>query len=160
MRKFVTLLFAVLLLAGCAATPKPVPEGYKGPLVRVFDTRETVSRTRVHFFELEKADGRQIKTSSWETREYNQGQGFNMVVRLNARYIPAGKSVLTLSGVTHVAADILAFTGGMYSVSGDVSVDLEEGKHYYVKGRLSKAYSAVWLEDGEGNIVSEKIEKK
>ena len=88
-------------------------------------------------------DGRTIKTSSWETYEHNYGEGFRMEWRINDRFIPAGRTVLTLEGMTHVAADILAFTGGMYYVSGEVTVVLEPRKSYYVKGELSKTYSAV-----------------
>ena len=155
---FITI--AVILLASCAGYPKPIPDGYRGPLATIYDTKQDVSRTRVYFFELEKVEERLIKTSSWETFEYNYNKGFKMTAQLNNRKIPAGKTVLTLAGITHVAADILRLTGGMYSVRGDATVTLEEGKKYYVRGKLSRKYSAVWLEDEDGNIISEKIEKK
>lgn len=79
---------------------------------------------------------------------------------LESREIPAKTCVLTIEGVTHVAADILAFGGGMYRVEGDVSVNLESSKIYSVKGTLTKDYCAVWLEDSDGHIVSDKIEKR
>ena len=55
-----------------------------------------------------------------------------------------------LEAKTHVAAPILALGGGMYKVQGEVSVTLEEDVGYYVRGHLSKDYSAVWLEDYSG----------
>ncbi len=148
------------LLVGCASTPKPLPDNYKGPVTAIHDSQERVSGTKVYFFQLSKADGRTIKTSSWETYEYNYGKGFNMTPQLNHRFVPAKKSVLTIEGVTHYAADILAIFGSGYSISGDVVVELEENRDYYVKGKLSEDYSAVWLEDNEGNVVSEKIVKQ
>ncbi len=153
-------LSLVVFLSGCATIPKPLPDNYKGPVTEIYDSSDQVSGTKVYFFELSKVDGRTIKTSSWETYEYNYGKGFNMSVQTNRRYVPAKKSVLTIEGVTHYAADILALFGSGYSVSGEVEVELEEDKDYYVKGKLSEDYSAVWLEDDEGNIVSEKVEKK
>lgn len=159
MKNFLLLILS-LVITGCATTPMPIPEGYSGPLAKVIDSKRSVSSTKVHFFELTKIDGRTIKTSSWETFEHNYGRGFDMTVKVNGREVPAGKAVLTLSGVTHVAADILAFGGKMYSVSGDVTVNLEEGQEYTVRGKLSKEYKGVWLEDSDGNIVSDKIEKQ
>ena len=153
------LYISLILVSGCAGTPKPIPDNYSGALSKIYDTKESVSSTRVYFYQLNKIDGRTIKTSSWETMKYNHGRGFSMTPKVNSRKVPSGKSVLTIEGVTHVAAPILSFTGGMYSVKGDVTVELEENKNYYVKGKLSKEYSSVWLEDEEGNIVSNKIEK-
>ncbi len=81
-----------------------------------------------------------------------------MTPQLETREIPATTCVLHLRGVTHVAADILAFGGGLYYVEGDVPVKLSP-RAYAVHGVLSKDYSAVWLEDDLGRIVSKKIEK-
>ena len=47
----------------------------------------------------------------------------------------------------------------MYFVEGDVEVDIKEREVYFVKGELSKEYSAIWLENSKGEIVSPKIEK-
>ncbi len=74
--------------------------------------------------------------------------------------VPAGPCVLGIEGVTHVAADILAFGGGMFQVEGDVTATLEPDKEYFVKGVLGKEYRAVWLEDATGHIVSTKNRAK
>jgi hypothetical protein len=78
---------------------------------------------------------------------------------VNIRSVPATRAVLHLHGTTYFAAPILAISGKNYSVEGDVEVDLKPGGRYFVKGVLSKNYSAVWLEDSKGNIVSDKVEK-
>lgn len=82
-----------------------------------------------------------------------------MEPQLESREVPAKTCVLTIKGVTHVAADILAFGGGMYHVEGDVTVTLKAAQTYFVKGVLAKDYCAVWLEDSAGHVVSSKIEK-
>ena len=81
-----------------------------------------------------------------------------MEIFSTGRPVPSKESVLHIRGITHVAMPVLALGGEMYSVSGDITVSLEAGKEYFVKGKLSNEYSAVWLEDSEGNIVSGKIE--
>jgi hypothetical protein len=146
-------------LTGCLSAPHPVPIGYTGPLARIADTGAMVSGTKVHFFELQKIDGREVQSSSATTMRRNYGNGFDLNPVLESRDVPAGMCNLKLAGVTHVAADVLAFGGKMYFVSGEVPVTLEAGKKYAVKGVLSKVYSAVWLEDEAGNVVSPKIEK-
>lgn len=158
MKKLVVSMFA-LSLAACVSY-KPIPEGYQGPLVLVKDSSNSISPTKVQFFQLSKVDGRPVETSAGKTGERNYGRGMAMDVVMAQRQIPAGESTLSIQGVTHVAAPILALGGGMYSVQGDVTAVLEEGKVYTVKGALSDESSAVWLEDSEGNIVSDKVEKK
>ena len=159
MRLRLLLLSCVLLLAGCATAPMPVPADYHGPLAHINDSSNSVSSTKIQFFQLAKVDGREVESSSVSTFKKNYGHGFAMDPQLESRDVPAKTCVLHLEGVTHVAADILAFGGGMYHVEGDVTVALEPDKTYTVKGTLSKEYSAVWLEDSAGHLVSTKIEK-
>ena len=149
----------VAVLAGCVSAPAPVPPGYTGPLATVSDTSTAVSDTKIQFFELEKVDGRTIASSSATTYQKNYGRGFAMDPVVESRKVPAQTCVMSIAGVTHVAADILAFGGGMYHVEGEVKVTLQSDKTYLVKGTLSKEYSAVWLEDSEGHLVSTKVEK-
>ena len=158
MKRLLVLMFS-LAMVGCVSY-QPVPEGYTGPLSLVKDTSSTVSSTKEQFFELSKVDGRNVETSSAVTYERNYGRGIAMSVVTTERQVPAQECTLSIQGITHVAAPILALGGGMYSVSGEVKVTLEEGKTYLVRGELSKEYSAVWLEDADGNLISDKIEKQ
>lgn len=157
--RLIALVAVFVALAGCVSAPMPVPTGYSGPLARISDTSTPVSSTKIYFFELSSVDGRPVQTSVASTYTANQGRGFYMEPKLETRDVPALKCVLKIEGVTYVAADILAFGGGMYHVEGDVTVTLEPDKTYFVKGELSKEYSAVWLEDASGNVVSTKVEK-
>ena len=157
---FIPAAVVALILTGCVSKPEPIPAGYAGPRATVSDTSNPVSSVKIQFFELAKVDGRTVETSSQTTFRQNYGKGFAMDPALESREIPAKECLLTLEGVTHVAADILAFGGGMYHVEGDVTVRLEPGHKYLVKGELSREYSAVWLEDDSGHPVSTKIEKR
>ena len=153
------ILVLALALQGCT-TFTPIPEGYSGPLSTIVDTSEVVSPTKVYFFELVKVDGRNISSSSYETRILNDGAGFSLTPVISKRAIPSGKSILSIRGVTHYAAPILALGGGNFSIKGEVEIELLAEKTYLVKGELTKLYSAVWVEDELGNVVAEKIEKK
>jgi hypothetical protein len=139
--------------------PAPIPEGYTGPRATITDTSEPVSSVKIRFFELAKVDGRKVEGSAEATFRANYGHGFSMNPIVLSREVPAQTCILAIEGVTHVAADILAFGGGMYHVNGEITATLEPGKVYFVKGELSKTYSAVWLEDAAGHLVSTKIEK-
>jgi hypothetical protein len=157
MRLFIVLLTTITAV-GCV-TYQPLPQGYSGPTALIIDTSNSISSTRVHFYQLTHVDGRQVQSSSVRTSGANHGQGFAMDVIADSRLVPAGDVVLAIEGRTHVAAPILALGGNMHLVQGEISVHLEENVGYYVRGRLNKDYSVVWLEDNNGNIVSEKIEK-
>jgi len=159
MKKLITIMAIILALVGCVSN-KPIPDGYVGNLATIQDSYKSVSDTKARFFQLAKVDNRDVLTSSSATYEKNYGQGFSMSIVKTQRVVPAIKSTLHIEGITHVAAPILAFGGGMYSVKGVVEVALKSGKTYVVRGVLSENYSAVWLEDSHGNIVSKKIEKK
>jgi len=152
------LPFLALFLSGCVPY-QPVPDGYQGPLTGVInDTHQTVSGTKVYFFEVYSVNGRAIKSSSSLTSEYNAGRGFSLNPVNARRRVPAEKSLLRLRGVTQVAAPILAIGGGLYQITGDIEIDLLENERYTVHGELSESYQAVWLEDSNGNIVGTKIE--
>jgi len=157
MRSIIVLAIAVLVTA-CAIKHQPLPEGYSGPTAMIIDTMDPVSSTRVFFFQLLNIDEREVLPSSVKTASASAGQGFVMNRHVQSHVVPAGEAILMLEAKTHVAAPILALGGGMYKVQGEVSVTLEEDVGYYVRGHLSKDYSAVWLEDFSGRIVSEKIE--
>lgn len=157
--RIIALVSLMSLFAGCVSAPMPIPTGYNGPRAKISDTSSPVSSTKIQFFQLAKVDGRTVQTSSASTYTANRGRGFAMDPILESREVPAGQSSLQIKGVTHVAADILAFGGGMFHVEGDVTVTLEPEKQYFVKGILGKEYSAVWVEDATGKIVSAKVEK-
>ena len=159
MKKIAIIIGLFVLLSGCV-THKPIPDDYDGPLARVSDTAFRLDSSQGYFFELTNVDGRDITTSLESSSQASYGKGFSLSIVTESRQVPAKQSQLQLKATNYYAAPILMLKGGNYSVEGDVNVNLEANKTYYIKGELSKTYSAVWVEDAQGNIVSEKIEKK
>ncbi len=130
-------------------------------LLRLFMiVRKQISPTKVFFFQLTTVNGRNISTSSGETYEANYGRGFAMNPVTAVRQVPAESSKLKIEGITYFAAPILNLLSESFSAEGEVELDVSEGHSYYVKGELSKEYSAIWIEDNNGKIVTKKIEKR
>lgn len=158
--KYIILTIAILLLAACE-TPPLLPDDYDGPTARIYDkvtNRETKS---AHFFELDKVNGKLIPGSISMSLEASYGQGMILTVIETSREVPAGEELtLSLLGMRKYAAPILEIMNGSFKVHGVVTFTPEQGKSYTVKGELSKEYSAIWLEDTEGNIVSDKVERQ
>ena len=149
------IAITLIVLAGC--TPiQNIPYGYTGPKSKISDKYIELSATKMKVFELRKVNGRHVyATSSCAT-----GQDRKMDrCRLN-RDVPAEESVLLLKGLTHYLIPFESAFNKNIDVEGKVRVKLAPDESYKVNGVLSKEYSAVWLEDSQGNIVSNKIEKK
>lgn len=157
--RIVSCLFILVLLVGCE-TPPLIPDDYDGPVARVFDTVNNTTNTSAHFFELHKVDGKRVDGSSSSSMAASYGQGSILTIVHESREIPAGTELkLTLYGARRYAAPILEIINGSYKVHGDILFTPEINKSYIVNGKLSKEYSAIWLEDVKGNIISNKIER-
>lgn len=157
MNRSVTLII-LLFLSGCVTSP--IPEAYKGPVSIVKDTMESVTDKKVYFFQLSSVNGRSIETSELKTLNANEGRGFSMTTQVAFRKVPAQELVVEIEGTTHYAAPILAILGENLSVSGTVKFTPQPNKIYFVKGKLSKKHSSVWIQEKNGGIVSKVIEKK
>ncbi len=152
------LLFLIVLV-GCE-TPPLIPDDYDGSIARVYDTVDNVETKSAYFFELDKVDGKTIKGSIGSSLEASYGQGAILTVVRHSREVPAGNELkLTLLGMRKYAAPIIEIINGSYKVHGDIVFTPQQDKSYTVNGELSKEYSAIWLEDAEGKIVSNKIER-
>jgi len=161
MKKFLIFLSLVLTLGGCAAYAPSVPENYKGPLATVKDSSKKYSASKIDLFYLKKIDGKKIEDSRSRTLIANSGKGFYISPVIVSRKIPAKLCTVMITGRTEYAAPILALTGKVYEVSGEVEFYPEEDKTYIVKGELTEKYSSVWIEDVESKrIVGNKVEVK
>lgn len=156
--KYLVLFVVAISLSGCETAPL-LPDDYDGPTAVIYDTVSNVKSESAHFFELDKVDGKRIKGSIGSSLEASYGQGAMLTVVRESRRVPAGNELrLTLLGMRKYAAPILEIMNGSYIVDGDIVFTPEEGKYYHVNGELSDEYSAIWIEDSEGNIVSGKVE--
>lgn len=157
MRKFAVAIILLTALGGCATSP--IPEGYTGPLASISDSATPRSSTSIDFFMLSKVNGRIIHDSVAGTSSANYGRGFAMTPVVVKRDVPAQPATFTISGRTHYAAPILALTGKVYAISGDIEFTPEPNGRYVVKGEMSDRHSVVWLEDAAtGAVIGRKIE--
>lgn len=159
MYKIVLVICMAFILASCAAI-RNLPEGYIGPVSWIHDSSLSISDTKAQFFELTSVDGRHVYASSTCTYGQNQGMGARMELCVTERPVPSTQSTLSIRGITHVAMPILALGGEMYTIEGNVHVELSPEERYVVSGILTKDYKAVWLESrSTGHIVSKLIEE-
>jgi len=159
MQRILVTLSALVMLAGCANFASPVPEGYQGPVSTIKDSAIAHSSTKADFYSVTEVDGKRIEDSRSKTRQVNYGRGMIMDPVVLDRQVPSGTRVLKLVGRTEYAAPILTLTSPVYQVLGEVTLDLQPGKTYVVRGELGENYSAVWVEDESSNgIVGSKVE--
>lgn len=136
-----------------------VTDDYPGDIATIRDTSFNISSNQIYVFELIEAAGHRVLTSSESIGRKNQGNGFFIDAISEERAVPVEMTKLTLRGNNQFSAPILALVGNILSVQGEVEVKLVKNTVYRVGGRLSKEYSAVWLEDESGKVVSKVIEK-
>lgn len=142
-------------LTGCAAYEHSLPEGYKGPVATLHDSSGPVESRKADLFFVTQIDGRKVKDSLTETIARNQGRGFSLSPFMLDHDVPAKPLLVSLSGITHYAAPILALTGKVYQVEGTVSFTPDANRDYVVKGSLGPDATAVWIEEQDtGKIVA------
>jgi hypothetical protein len=151
------VVLTAALLGGCASPS--IPDGYTGPTATIKDTVVAKDGQSAYMFYLNYIDGRHIETSVHATQEKNYGSGLSMEPVSVERKLPARPCRLTLQAMIVYAAPILALTNEGYDVNGEVQFTPTPDSTYIVKGELSPTYSAVWLEDDTGKVVTPKIEK-
>jgi len=155
--KYVISICFFILLLGC--TPYgAIPKGYHGQVVTLWDNVNKISSTNAHYFELLAIDGRQITTSSFDTRDRSFKLGFAMDSIPISRDIPINSQVLYIGGFNYLVADLFGLGDAIYRVKGYVQVIFKKGLTYMVNGKLENEYSIVWIEEEKtGLIVSDII---
>jgi hypothetical protein len=152
-------LVLISILSGCVHQG-PLPKGYIGEVVTLWDNVSEVSSTRANFFEVLGVDDRNVTSSSFETREKSFKLGFKMSVMTLSREIPLNTESLNIGAFTYRVADLFGLTDWAYSVKGTVTVNLEQGETYGVNGQIEDDYSLLWIENEKtGVIVSDFVVK-
>ena len=163
LRNFLVCLFA-LLLAGCAT--KLVPDDYAGPVAILTDNSANYvdgglfKSDKADFYFADNVDGKSIPSNISVTQNAFDGSGLNFKPVAHERVIPAKPMQIRINASTFWAAPIGALLGKSYNVKGTVSFSPEAGKRYFVRGILGEGYSAVWIENGSGDAVTKKVEKR
>ncbi|WDZ97522.1 hypothetical protein Herbaro_06945 [Herbaspirillum sp. WKF16] len=153
------ILASALALSACATYTTAVPEGYRGPTALLKDSSDVYSMSKADIFYALSVNEAEIDNALFTTRRANEGRGSIMAVQKVQRPIPAQPLKIGVSARTTYAAPIMAMANTVYGVKGVVSFTPEAGKVYVVRGKLTEAYSAVWIEEeASKTIVGEKIE--
>lgn len=157
--RLLTMVSLLVLVQGCAPTAL-VPADYAGPTATVVDTASGGGSDGGVFFVLAQVDGKMVRNSLDESSAASQGRGFLLTIQHVQRRVFAGKTRLKLLARVAYAAPIQEIfrAGRIYSVQGEVEVDLKRDRRYRVNGVLDAFRREVWLEEAEsGEIVGQKI---
>jgi len=152
---------AATMLSACETTPKPVPDGYTGPIATLKDSAKVARMDKCgDFFFLNQYNGKDADNGLQASARDNQGTGMIIaVVKEFSRPIPARAATFFIVGRTHCAAPIMELTGTVLLVGGKVEFTPEPDGVYVIKGELTPDHSAVWIEDEKRGVqVSNKLQ--
>ncbi len=143
-------LLAVTSITGCA-NHKPIPENYTGPIATVSDSGMAEDGSKAQIFALTEIDGHRIRDSFLTTSWASQGKGASIRLEVTERLVPAQAMKVKLRGSHATGMPIHEIAsrarGTFFEVEGVVDFTPQADKRYRVVGTLSKADSAVWIED-------------
>lgn len=154
MKNILQILVVAFLVSSCA-TFNPIPEGYNGPVANIEDTYSNDTGLSAHYFTLYKINGNTISSSFGATRTRYSGQGMNFDPVMVSRDVLPEQAEFTLQAYKFFPTDAQSFFSDSMMVEKTVTFMPEENKKYYVKGKLNKEKSEVWLEDENGNVIPE-----
>ena len=161
------IISSLLFLAGCQSTgpkaPKaPLLSGYLDQTPTLIDT---INKTQGHhgdnFYFIERINGQKVdKNALTRTVSLSSGRGAAMIYGGNETDLPLGPTKLTISARQAFMAPAMALTHGAdnNSVTGVVEINIEPNRHYVLNGHVSESYTAVWIQDESGRIISDMVE--
>lgn len=151
----------LIILAGCSATSPSVPKGYVGETATVDDTLSRIDNSSANIFYIDKINDKGVHNSLMATQNASMGQGLRLTTLGASRAVTAQPIQLHIAAQVYSAAPILQiFSDKNHFVEGTIQFTPKANENYIVSGKLSDIYSAVWLENTKGEVVSDIIEKK
>lgn len=161
MRKL-SIIIAIFILTGCVLHHRPLPDNYAGDTAMIADSFLRLSEGGANMYFIKSINGKPILNSVITSGDASYGQGLKLRALGETRRVLVKELTLHLVAEVYNSAPIVSiFTAGSnYIVEGSIRFTPKVNEKYIVKGKLTKNYSAVWLEDINGNIVSDTIEKK
>lgn len=157
----VVIAIAASLLAACDTMPKPVPDGYTGPVATLKDSTKVARMDKCgDFFFLNEYNGKDADSVFQATARDNRGKGVMfMVLKEFSRPVPARTARFFIVGRTTCAAPIVELSTQILLVGGNVEFTPEPDGVYVIKGELAQDHSAVWIEDEKRGLqVSNKLQ--
>ena len=152
MKKILPLIF-VIFVSACT-TYNPIPEGYSGPVANIEDTFSDDTGSSAHYFILYKMDGKMVSNSFGATRSRYVGMGAIFDPVMIDREVLPEYAEFTIHGFKYFPTDAQAMFGDSMKIEKVVTFTPKAGEKYYIKGKLGKEKSEVWIEDASGKIIS------
>ncbi|AYR25462.1 hypothetical protein RC54_17280 [Herbaspirillum rubrisubalbicans] len=153
------LVGIVLSLTACATRTPLLPDNYAGPSAVLKDSADMLNMSKADMYYAASVNTIAVDNVRFATRSASEGRGAMMLLQKVERRIPATPLKVQVVARTAYAMPIMAMTGTVYQVKGDVDFTPEAGKSYVVRGKLGPTYSAVWIEEeGTSTMVGKKIE--
>lgn len=161
MKILLTTIMA-FLIAGCVSYAPSIPEGYTGDIATINDSFQRQSRSKANFYYIKLIDGKPIHNSLNASASASYGKGAQLVTMGASRSVPVKPLSIHIVGQVYHSAPVGAMfnAGKNYLIEGEVDFTPEKDQTYLITGSLSEAYSAVWIADINGNVVSKVIEDK
>ncbi len=163
MFKIISASMFIILLTGCVSTKNSViPKGYSGGEASIIDTYKRSSRSTANFYYANIINGEKVAYALNKSAARSSGQGRNLTLIGQDKKIPTTSPVsVHIIGQAFNVVPISALFNSdeAYFIEGNVSFTPKNNLSYLVNGTLSAEYSAVWIEDEFGNIVSDVINK-
>src|SRR5690554_4225830 len=161
MKKLFTSIL-LFLIAGCASYASSLPDGYAGDVATINDSFQRQSRGKANFYYLKLIDGKPVHNSLDASASASYGKGLQLVTMGASRPVPVKPLTIHIVGQVYHSAPVGAtFNAGKnYIVEGEVNFTPKKDQNYLITGSLGETYSAVWIEDINGNVVSKVIENK
>lgn len=156
---FITVV--LIQLQACVQYQSLIPEGYVGDTAKITDSVRRISSSRASLYFVESVSGINVYNAHNATFEGHKGKGpFRLSPVPASRDVVAGEHEIIIVAEIYNAAAIgaLVNAGKNYRVVGTVNLVVEGGREYFVRGELGEEYSAVWIENFEGEVVSGVVE--
>ncbi|WP_064791260.1 hypothetical protein [Shewanella woodyi] len=143
-------------LTACVSYESSIPKGYTGEAVTISDTYSNKTLSSAHFFYVKEMNGKPMYNAVRSTNGASSGQGAKLVAVGYSRKVPKAKLTLKVAGEVFRAAPILYMFNAdeNYAIEGEIEFTPNKDEFYFVKGELSETYSAVWIEDIHGKVIS------
>jgi hypothetical protein len=163
MFKIICVSIFLIITTGCVSTKDSViPKGYSGGEASIIDTYKRSSRSTADFYYSTIINDQKVAYALNKSVARSSGQGQNLTLVGQHKKIPVTSPVnvhIVGNAFNVVPISALFNSDKAYYIEGNVSFMPKENLSYLVNGTLSFEYSAVWIEDEFGNIVSEVISK-
>lgn len=157
--KKILLLVVVSMLVSCVQNKPFIQADYIGETAVIEDTFQIRSSGSAFFYCVTQIEGRKIPNAVSESLQASAGHNIYLSALGASRKIPVKTIKLFLvANVIHSAPiAYLTDSDAKNRAEGTVEFTPIPNMKYFVKGTLGKKYSSVWIEDSNGNVVSDRI---